>query len=139
MPESFRSLPVTSGGPFGLSGSYLKRYHVRPVGVVLTPGHATASVPHEMTAVFFGTPKTVIPKLRRVLEETRPSIYGIWGNDGTVSNEDARTCIRLLGQEVMPAMREIGKELGLKDPFELNAPVHLKYSTDLKQMPQAAE
>ncbi len=25
------------------------------------------------------------PKLRRVLEETRPSIYGIWGNDGTVS------------------------------------------------------
>jgi hypothetical protein len=39
----------------------------------------------------------------------------------------------------MPAMREIGKELGLKDPFELNSPVHLKYSTDLKHMPQAAE
>ena len=68
-----------------------------------------------------------------------PSIYGIWGNDGTVSNEDARTCIRLLGQEVMPAMREIGEELGLIDPFEANAPVHLRYSTDLKQMPQAAE
>jgi hypothetical protein len=45
----------------------------------------------------------------------------------------------LLGQEVMPAVREIGKELGLKDPFETNAPVHLRYSTDLKQMPQAAE
>ena len=89
--------------------------------------------------VFFGTPKTVIPKLRRVLEETRPSIYGIWGNDGSVSNADARTCIRLLGQEVMPAMREIGKELGLNDPFEPNAPVHLRYSTDIKQMPQAAE
>src|SRR3954449_2349235 len=58
VPESFRSLPVTSGGPLGLSGSYLKRYHVLPVGVVLTPGHATASVPHEMTAVFFGTPNT---------------------------------------------------------------------------------
>ena len=89
--------------------------------------------------VIYGTPDTVIPKLRRVLEETRPSIYGLWGNDGSVSNEDARTCIRLLGQEVMPAMREIGKELGLKDPFETNAPVHLRYSTDLKQMPQAAE
>ncbi|MBO0739758.1 MAG: hypothetical protein J2P48_25000, partial [Alphaproteobacteria bacterium] len=89
--------------------------------------------------VIYGTPDTVIPKLRRVLEETRPSIYGLWGNDGTVSNEDARTCIRLLGQEVMPAMREIGKELGLADPFETNAPVHLRYSTDLKQMPQAAE
>ena len=81
----------------------------------------------------------MIPKLRRILEETRPSIYGALGQRRTVSNEDARTCIRLLGQEVMPAMREIGKELGLKDPFELNAPVHLKYSTDLKPMPQAAE
>ena len=56
----------------------------------------------------------------------------LWGNDGNVSHEDTQTCIRLLGQEVMPAMREIGKELGLKSPFEANAPVHLKYSTDLK-------
>src|SRR5437588_646940 len=89
--------------------------------------------------VIYGTPDTVIPKLRHVLEETRPSIYGLWGNDGSVSNEDARTCLRLLGQEAMPAMREIGKELGRKDPVEANAPVHLRYSTDLKQMPQAAE
>jgi len=36
-------------------------------------------------------------------------------------------------------MRDIGEELGLIDPFEANAPVHLRYSTDLKQMPQAAE
>jgi hypothetical protein len=36
-------------------------------------------------------------------------------------------------------MREIGKELGLTDPFEADAPVHLRYSNDLKQMPQAAE
>jgi hypothetical protein len=75
--------------------------------------------------------------------ERPPASHGggcrLWGNDGSVSNEDARTCIRLLGREVMPAMREIGKELGLKDPFETNAPVHLRYSTDLKQMPQAAE
>ncbi len=63
----------------------------------------------------------------------------MWGNDGNVSNEDARTCIRLLGQEVMPAMREIGKELGLTDPFEAEAPVHLRYSTDLKEPRQAAE
>ena len=101
---------------------------------------ARPSKPRSPTdAIFYGAPKTVIPKLRRVLEETRPSIYGLWGNDGNVSNEDAKTCIRLLGQEVMPVMREIGKELRLKDPFELNSPVHLRYSTDLKQMPQAAE
>jgi len=29
--------------------------------------------------------------------------------------------------------------LGLTDPFELNAPVHLRYSTDLKEVRQAAE
>ena len=70
-----------------------------------------------------GTPKTVIPKLRRLLEETRPSIMGFWASDGFVSNQDTRTCIRLLGEEVLPALREIGKELGLWSPFEANAPV----------------
>ena len=87
-----------------------------------------------LVALLYALYTSIVHKpLRRVLEETRPSIYGIWGNDGSVSDADARTCIRLLGQEVMPAMREIGKELGLKDPFELNAPVHLKYSTDIKR------
>ena len=35
--------------------------------------------------------------------------------------------------------RSQGKELGLTDPFEADAPVHPRYSTDIKQMPQAAE
>jgi hypothetical protein len=48
---------------------------------------------------------------------------GFWASDGFVSNEDAKTCIRLLGQEVLPALRDIGKELGLWSPFEANAPV----------------
>jgi hypothetical protein len=74
-----------------------------------------------------GTPKTVIPKLRRLLEETRPSILGFWASDGFVSNADAKTCIRLLGQEVLPALRDIGKELGLWSPFEANAPVSLAF------------
>src|SRR5215471_9689402 len=58
VPESLRSLPVSSGGPSGLFGSFLNMYQVRLVGVAFTPGHATASVPHETTTVFFGTPKT---------------------------------------------------------------------------------
>jgi hypothetical protein len=74
-----------------------------------------------------GTPKTVIPKLRRLLEETRPSIMGFWASDGFVSNEDTKTCIRLLGQDVLPALRDIGKELGLWSPFEANAPVSLAF------------
>jgi hypothetical protein len=57
-----------------------------------------------------------------LLEETRPSILGFWASDGFVSAEDTKTCIRLMGQEVLPALRDIGKELGLWSPFEANAP-----------------
>ena len=41
---------------------------------------------------------------------------------GTAANR-----IRLLGQEVLPALRDIGKELGLWSPFEANAPVSLAH------------
>jgi len=71
--------------------------------------------------------EAVIAKLRILLEETRPGILGFWGNDGTVPHQDAMTCIRLLGQEVFPAVREIAKELDLKSPFETEQPVSLRY------------
>ena len=88
--------------------------------------------------IIAGTPKTVVAKLKRILEETRPGILALWGNDGRVSQEDSLTCIRLMGQEVFPAIREIAKELDLKSPFESNAPVHLRYSKDLKPVAKAA-
>jgi hypothetical protein len=56
----------------------------------------------------------------------------VWANDGAVSHEDSKTCIRLLGQEVFPQVREWAKELDLKSPFESNAPVSINYSTDMK-------
>ncbi|HJU86747.1 MAG TPA: LLM class flavin-dependent oxidoreductase [Gemmatimonadota bacterium] len=77
--------------------------------------------------IIAGTPKTVIPRLRRLLEETRPSILGFWAADGFVSDTDTKTCIRLLGQEVLPALREIGKELELWSPFEASSPVSLAF------------
>ena len=77
--------------------------------------------------IIAGTPKQVIAKLRILLEETRPGILGFWGNDGTVTHEDAKTCIRLMGQEVLPAVREMAKELDLKSPFETNQPVSVDY------------
>jgi hypothetical protein len=33
----------------------------------------------------------------------------------------------MLGLEVLPAVREIGKELGLLSPFEANAPVSIAH------------
>jgi alkanesulfonate monooxygenase SsuD/methylene tetrahydromethanopterin reductase-like flavin-dependent oxidoreductase (luciferase family) len=75
--------------------------------------------------IIAGTPDQVIGKLRTIMEETRPGIFAFWGNDGKVSHEDSMSCIRLLGQEVMPAVREIAAELDLVDPWEANAPVSL--------------
>ena len=79
--------------------------------------------------ILAGTPKTVIPKIRRLLEETRPSILAFWASDGFVPHADTKTCIRLLGQEVLPAVREMGKDLGLWSPFEANSPVSIAYPT----------
>jgi alkanesulfonate monooxygenase SsuD/methylene tetrahydromethanopterin reductase-like flavin-dependent oxidoreductase (luciferase family) len=82
--------------------------------------------------IICGTVKQVLPRIRHLLEETRPGIMAVWGNDGNVSHEDSKTCIRLLGQEVFPQVREWAKELGLNSPFEANAPVSIKYSKDLQ-------
>ena len=54
------------------------------------------------------------------------------GGNGTERRYSYADLIRLMGQEVFPAIRDIAKSLDLKSPFEANAPVHLKYSTDLK-------
>jgi hypothetical protein len=81
--------------------------------------------------IMCGTPKQVLPRIRHLLEETRPGILAVWGNDGNVSAEDSKTCIRLLGQEVFPQVREWAKELDLKSPFEAEAPVSIAFSKDL--------
>jgi alkanesulfonate monooxygenase SsuD/methylene tetrahydromethanopterin reductase-like flavin-dependent oxidoreductase (luciferase family) len=92
---------------------------------------ANASLERQMRnlTLIAGTPKQVVEKLRIIMEETRPSILGLYGNDGRINHEDSKTCIRLTGQEVLPAIREIGKSLGLESPFDLNTPVSLAYSS----------
>ena len=89
--------------------------------------------------IIAGTPKQVIAKLRVLLQETRPGILSFWANDGNVSHEDAKTCIRLLGQEVFPAVREMAKEFDLKSPFETNQPVSVRYANGANPVAAAAE
>jgi len=88
--------------------------------------------------IIAGTPKQVIAKLHMLLEETRPGILAFWGNDGTVSHQDAKTCIRLLDQEVFPAVREMAKEFDLKSPFETGQPVSARYRSEVEQAERAA-
>ena len=65
-----------------------------------------------------GSPETVIRQLREVLSIMRPGILSIWTNDGNISHEDTMRCLELMGEEVLPALREIGAELELTDPFQ---------------------
>jgi alkanesulfonate monooxygenase SsuD/methylene tetrahydromethanopterin reductase-like flavin-dependent oxidoreductase (luciferase family) len=89
--------------------------------------------------IIAGTPATVTAKLKSVMEQTRPGIMALWANDGAVSHADSMTCIRLFGEEVLPAIRDHAKALDLKSPFEANTPVSLAFSDDLRRPAQAAE
>ena len=57
-------------------------------------------------------------QLRETLSVIRPGILGVWTNDGDTSHADTMRCLELMGQEVLPALREIGAELELTDPFQ---------------------
>jgi alkanesulfonate monooxygenase SsuD/methylene tetrahydromethanopterin reductase-like flavin-dependent oxidoreductase (luciferase family) len=83
-----------------------------------TLGQITYDEALENYQIIVGTPKTVVPRVRHVLETLRPGVLGIWGNDGTINHDDTTNSMRLMGQEVMPAVREISRELGLTGPFE---------------------
>ena len=65
-----------------------------------------------------GSPDTVIRKLREVLARVRPGILGVWTNDGSITHKDTMRCLELFGREVMPAVREMGEEFELTDPFQ---------------------
>jgi alkanesulfonate monooxygenase SsuD/methylene tetrahydromethanopterin reductase-like flavin-dependent oxidoreductase (luciferase family) len=84
--------------------------------VKLEPGAYEAAI--DANRWIIGSPDTVVSKLRDVLALLRPGIVGIWTNDGSMSHEDTMRCLELMGQEVLPALREIGEELELTDPFQ---------------------
>jgi alkanesulfonate monooxygenase SsuD/methylene tetrahydromethanopterin reductase-like flavin-dependent oxidoreductase (luciferase family) len=70
--------------------------------------------------IISGTPKTILPKIRHVLEYIRPGSVFFWDGDGAMTHEDQMRSLRLMGEEVIPAVREMGKELELFSPFEVD-------------------
>ncbi len=71
-------------------------------------------------SIITGTPKTVIPKVKHVLEYLRPGSIFFWDGDGAMTHEDSMRSLRLMGEEVIPAVREMGKSLDLQSPFEVD-------------------
>jgi alkanesulfonate monooxygenase SsuD/methylene tetrahydromethanopterin reductase-like flavin-dependent oxidoreductase (luciferase family) len=68
--------------------------------------------------VICGTPKSVLPKIKMMLQILRPGIFIFFNVQGPVNNQDRMTSMRLLAEEVSPAIREYAKELDLPDPYE---------------------
>jgi alkanesulfonate monooxygenase SsuD/methylene tetrahydromethanopterin reductase-like flavin-dependent oxidoreductase (luciferase family) len=80
--------------------------------------------------IISGTPKTVIPKIKHVLEYLRPGSIFFWDGDGAMTHEDQMRSLRLMGEEVIPAVKEIGKELELFSSFEVDPATGKKISAE---------
>jgi alkanesulfonate monooxygenase SsuD/methylene tetrahydromethanopterin reductase-like flavin-dependent oxidoreductase (luciferase family) len=85
---------------------------------------ATIARPYEdqvkTMTIITGTPKSVLPKIKQVLEYLRPGTIFLWDGDGSMSHEDQMRSMRLMGQELIPWAKELGKGLDLKSPWEVN-------------------
>ena len=53
-----------------------------------------------------------------MLEYLRPGSIFLWDGDGAMTHEDTMRSLRLKGEEVLPAIHEMAKELELYSPFE---------------------
>ncbi len=77
----------------------------------------------ERYTIIVGSPDTVINKLRHVVETLRVGSIFLWDGDGSMSHEDSMRSLKLMGEEVLPALREMGDELDLPGPYDFDPPV----------------
>lgn len=99
-----RQLEVTAFGPAGRGGSARRNYDEQLQDNQIT----------------IGTPKSILPKLEYVLQQVRPGAVFFWDGDGSMTHDDQMRSHRLMGQEVIPALREVSKEMGLKSSFDIS-------------------
>jgi alkanesulfonate monooxygenase SsuD/methylene tetrahydromethanopterin reductase-like flavin-dependent oxidoreductase (luciferase family) len=99
-----RVLPVRDVAPAGRGGVLGQKYEDQI----------------ENYSIISGTPKTVLPKIRHVLEYIRPGSIFFWDGDGAMTHDDTMRSLRLMGEEIIPAVREMADELDLPGPFEVD-------------------
>ncbi len=114
--------------PPGQSSRAVAKRRVQILGAAAASGPdsrgATIFAPYEdqvkNLSIIAGTPSSVQPKIRHVLETLRPGTLIIWDGDGAMNHDDTMRSLRLMGEEVLPAVREMGRELELFSPFEVD-------------------
>ncbi|MBG93504.1 MAG: LLM class flavin-dependent oxidoreductase [Chloroflexi bacterium] len=82
----------------------------------------------ENYTIISGTPKTVLPKIRHVLETLRPGTIFFWDGDGAMTHDDSMRSLRLMGSDVIPAVKEMAKELDLPGSFEIDTKTNEPYN-----------
>jgi alkanesulfonate monooxygenase SsuD/methylene tetrahydromethanopterin reductase-like flavin-dependent oxidoreductase (luciferase family) len=126
-PAEGRVVPWLQSPP-GLSSRDAVKRRIQLLGAAAASGPdsrgATIYAPYEQQiknlSIIAGTPKSVLPKLRYILEELRPGTLIFWDGDGAMSHEDQMRSLKLMGEEVLPAVREMGKDLELFSPYEVD-------------------
>ncbi len=53
-----------------------------------------------------------------MLKTLRPGFLTVWGPEGPVPHAKTMRMMELMGKEVLPVLREFGKEFDLEDAFE---------------------
>jgi alkanesulfonate monooxygenase SsuD/methylene tetrahydromethanopterin reductase-like flavin-dependent oxidoreductase (luciferase family) len=71
-------------------------------------------------AMIVGTPDSILPKIRHVLETLRPGNIIFWHGDGDFTHEDTMRSLALMGKYVLPAVKEMGRELELPSAWEVD-------------------
>jgi hypothetical protein len=72
----------------------------------------------------------VLPKIRHVLEYLRPGSIFFWDGDGAMNHDDAMRSLRLMGEEIIPAVHEMGEELELPSSFDVNPATGKRYDEE---------
>jgi len=96
--------------------------------------HAALLRGQQNMQVIVGTPKTVIPKIQAIMSVLRVGIFIILSLQGPHSDEERRTSMRLFAEEVIPALKEHARAIGLLDPFQ-RTPGSIKLSAGTKRAP----
>ncbi len=136
--EAIRKLAKQPQGSWlGISGDKMRQQgeevEIDPAAIraKLIPGYQKAQ---KAIQLVIGTPKSVIPKLKAILTVLRPGSLVIFSVQGPVSNEDRQTSMRLIAQEIIPALKEHSKSIGLLDAFE-RAPGSIKLRAGVARGP----
>ena len=69
------------------------------------------------STIITGTPDTVIPKIRAVLEYLRPGSVFFWDGDGAMTHDDQMRSLRLMGRKSSPPSAKLARSWSSTPPL----------------------